>query len=148
MRVIAGTYRSRTLLSPSGTATRPTSDRLRETLFNILGPRVQESRFVDLYAGTGAVGIEALSRGAAHTFFAENSPAALKALRGNLNSLGVHQGYTLEDRGTSPLLSRLLKLPPVGLIYLDPPMKKRVAIHRALDFWAARPMLACWQQTR
>ncbi len=81
MRVIAGTFRSRQLSAPRGTQTRPTSDRLRETLFNILAPRLEGCRFVDLYAGTGAVGIEALSRGAAHVWFAENAEPALAALR-------------------------------------------------------------------
>ena len=122
MRVIAGTFRSRLLTSPPGTSTRPTSDRLRETLFNILGPRVPGSRFADLFAGTGAVGIEALSRGAAHTFFAENSAPALKSLRANLASLKISRAHTLEDRGTSALLARLLKSPdPLDLIFLDPP---------------------------
>ena len=122
MRVIAGLYRSRLLQSPPGTLTRPTSDRLRETLFNILGPRIPGSRFVDLYAGTGAVGIEALSRGAAHVWFAENAAPALKTLRANLQSLGIKQSYALEDRGTGALLQRLLKLPePIDLLYLDPP---------------------------
>jgi len=64
MRVIAGTFRSRTLQAPPGAATRPSSDRLRETLFNVLAPRIAGARFLDLYAGSGAVGIEALSRGA------------------------------------------------------------------------------------
>src|SRR5665213_3664575 len=104
MRVIAGTFRSRLLSAPPGTDTRPTSDRLRETLFNILAPRLPGCHFVDLYAGTGAVGIEALSRGAAHVFFAENSPAALKSLRANLSTLGIHQGYAIEDRGSARLL--------------------------------------------
>ena len=122
MRVIAGLYRSRLLQSPPGTLTRPTSDRLRETLFNILGSRIPGSRFVDLYAGTGAVGIEALSRGAAHVWFAENAAPALKTLRFNLQSLGIKQAYALEDRGTGALLQRLLKLPePIDLLYLDPP---------------------------
>src|SRR5580698_1021845 len=84
MRVIAGTYRSRQLLAPRGTATRPTSDRLRETLFNILAPRIPGSRFADLYAGTGAVGIEAISRGATQVWFAENSEPAIASLRANL----------------------------------------------------------------
>ena len=64
MRIIAGEYRSRTLEAPAGLATRPTSDRLRETLFNVLAPRMEGAVFLDLYAGSGAVGIEALSRGA------------------------------------------------------------------------------------
>ncbi len=99
MRVIAGTFRSRQLVAPRGMQTRPTSDRLRETLFNILAPRLEGSRFVDLYAGTGAVGIEALSRGASHVWFAENSEPALASLRQNLSALRVTRGFTVEDRG-------------------------------------------------
>src|SRR5580692_7854320 len=122
MRVIAGTYRSRQLLAPRGLQTRPTSDRLRETLFNILAPRLQGCRFVDLYAGTGAVGIEAISRGAAHVWFAENADPALASLRQNLSALKISRGFTLEDRGTGALLQRLSKLPePVDIVYLDPP---------------------------
>jgi 16S rRNA (guanine(966)-N(2))-methyltransferase RsmD len=134
MRVIAGAYRSRILTSPPGTATRPTSDRLRETLFNILGPRVPGSRFADLFAGTGAVGIEAISRGAAHTFFAEKAPAAVKALKTNLAHLQITRNYTLEDRGTMSLLARLLKLEPVNLIFLDPPYEDEDAYTQTLGF--------------
>jgi 16S rRNA (guanine(966)-N(2))-methyltransferase RsmD len=121
MRVIAGTFRSRLLTAPPGTSTRPTSDRLRETLFNILAPRIPNCRFADLFAGTGAVGIEALSRGAAHVFFAEKSPPALKSLKTNLAALRIASGYTLEDRGTTALLQRLSKLPPLDIVFLDPP---------------------------
>lgn len=134
MRVIAGAYRSRILTAPPGTATRPTSDRLRETLFNILGPRISGSRFADLYAGTGAVGIEALSRGAAHTFFSEKAPAALKSLKTNLANLGIASSYTLEDRGTTQLLARLLKLEPLDLIFLDPPYDDDEAYTQTLGF--------------
>src|SRR5579863_766852 len=94
MRIIAGTLRSRTLQAPAGLATRPTSDRLRETLFNVLSPRMEGAVFLDLYAGSGAVGIEALSRGAERVVFVERAPAALKVLRANLAGLeltaGVH----------------------------------------------------------
>ena len=135
MRVIAGTYRSRLLASPPGTSTRPTSDRLRETLFNILGQRVRGCRFVDLFAGTGAVGIEAISRGAAHTFFAEKAAPALKALRANLVNLKIAGGYTVEDRGTSALLQRIAKLPdPVDLIFLDPPYDAEEDYTQSLGF--------------
>ncbi len=75
MRVIAGTYRSRRLIAPRGLATRPTSDRLRETLFNILAPRIEGAVFADLYAGSGAVGIEALSRGARLVYFVDQRSA-------------------------------------------------------------------------
>jgi 16S rRNA (guanine966-N2)-methyltransferase len=109
MRVIGGTYRSRQLVAPRGTGTRPTSDRLRETLFNILSPRVAGSRFADLYAGTGAVGIEALSRGAVHVWFTEKAEPALAAIRANLKTLNILRGYTVEARGTGALLERLAK---------------------------------------
>ena len=122
MRVIAGTYRSRPLQAPAGLTTRPTSDRLRETLFNILAPRIEGARFVDLYAGSGAVGIEALSRGAAHVFFAENAQPALAAIRKNLSSLKVAGGFAIEDRSASRLLSALAKAErPVDIVFFDPP---------------------------
>src|SRR5215467_16300771 len=95
MRVIAGTYRSRILKSLKGLALRPTSDRLRETLFNVLGPGVTGSRFVDLFAGTGAIGIEALSRGAAHVVFVENHPPAAALIRRNLELLQIRKGASL-----------------------------------------------------
>ncbi|HWB33194.1 MAG TPA: 16S rRNA (guanine(966)-N(2))-methyltransferase RsmD [Acidobacteriaceae bacterium] len=126
MRVIAGTYRSRPLTAPRGAGTRPTSDRLRETLFNILAPRIASARFADLYAGTGAVGIEALSRGASHVFFAENAAPALAVLRANLRSLGVDSAFDIEPRGAASLLDRLARSagplnPPLDLVFLDPP---------------------------
>jgi 16S rRNA (guanine966-N2)-methyltransferase len=89
LRVIAGIYGSRKLHALRGVALRPTSDRLRETLFNILGAAVQDSLFVDLFAGSGAVGIEALSRGARRAVFVENHPAGAALLRRNLQSLGI-----------------------------------------------------------
>src|ERR1035441_3542785 len=95
MRIIAGQYRSRTLEAPAGLGTRPTSDRLRETLFNVLAPRIEGAAFLDLYAGSGAVGIEALSRGAASVTFVERAPAALLVLRANLARLGVCEGFRI-----------------------------------------------------
>ncbi len=148
MRVIAGTLRSRPLISPRGEGTRPTSDRLRETLFNILQTRIEEARFADLYAGTGAVGIEALSRGAAHVLFAERAEPALASLRANLQTLGIRSGYTLEPRSAISALDRLIDrhtdrvaardiegklnrptgavtaradLPALDILFLDPP---------------------------
>jgi 16S rRNA (guanine(966)-N(2))-methyltransferase RsmD len=135
MRIIAGQYRSRLLVSPPGTSTRPTSDRLRETLFNILGPRIPGSRFVDLYAGTGAVGLEAISRGATHVYFAENSNPALKSLRTNLTNLKIAGGYALEDRGVMPLLQRLAKAStPIDIVFLDPPYDEEEAYTQTLGF--------------
>ena len=135
MRVIAGTFRSRLLVSPPGRGTRPTGDRLRETLFNILGPRIAGCRFADLFAGTGAVGIEAMSRGAAHTFFAENGLPALKALKFNLGSLGVKGNYTLEDRGSSALLQCLSKSPErLDIVFLDPPYASEDDYTQTLEY--------------
>src|SRR5207237_4906058 len=84
MRIIAGKFRSRQLKSLKGLALRPTSDMLRETLFNILGPRVEGSRFLDLFAGTGAVGIEAISRGPVLAVFVDNHSAAVRPIRQSL----------------------------------------------------------------
>jgi len=81
VRVIAGKFRSRKLKSPGRLRMRPTSDRLRETLFNVLGPAVEDSLFIDLYAGTGAIGIEAISRGARETIFAESHLASARLIR-------------------------------------------------------------------
>src|ERR1700679_3006053 len=88
MRVIAGEFRSRRLKSLPGLNTRPTPDRLRETLFNVLASSVSDGVFMDIYAGTGAVGIEALSRGARRAIFIENNRAAVEVIRDNLESLG------------------------------------------------------------
>ena len=137
MRVIAGLYRSRQLVAPRGTGTRPTSDRLRETLFNILAPRIPGSRFADLYAGTGAVGIEALSRGAAHVYFAETARPALTALRQNLDQLNITGGYSLDDRGAAALLGRLASQPspqPLDLVFLDPPYDSATEYTATLTF--------------
>ena len=123
MRVIAGTYRSRVLVAPKGLATRPTYDRLRETLFNILATRIQGARFADLYAGSGAVGIEAVSRGAAEVYFAEKAPAALAAITTNLRTLGLYAGTQVERGGTAPLLKRLAGK-PLDIVFLDPPYEE------------------------
>lgn len=89
MRISAGEHRGRRLQSPKGLRTRPTSDLLRQAIFNVVGAHVQGARVLDLFAGTGALGLEALSRGAAEATFVERDRAALVSLRGNLVSLGV-----------------------------------------------------------
>jgi 16S rRNA (guanine966-N2)-methyltransferase len=138
MRVIAGTYRSRQLIAPRGLQTRPTSDRLRERLFDILSPRLRGCRFVDLYAGTGAVGIEALSRGATHVWFAENTEPALASIRQNLAALKIVAGFTVEDRGVGALLQRLGKISQlVDLVYIDPPYEAEVEYTGTLNFFGS-----------
>src|SRR6266567_8307683 len=89
MRIIAGKFRGRKLKSPPSLQTRPTSDRLRETLFNILAPRIEGARFLDLCAGSGAVGVEALSRGAAHVTFVDQSRRMCKLIETNLGPLNI-----------------------------------------------------------
>jgi 16S rRNA (guanine(966)-N(2))-methyltransferase RsmD len=122
MRIIAGLYRSRTLQAPSGLATRPSSDRLRETLFNVLAPRIEGAAFLDLYAGSGAVGIEALSRGASQAVLVERAPAALKALRGNLTKLGISGGFRIDSSSVAAALKHLSKENQrFDLVFLDPP---------------------------
>jgi len=126
------------LVAPRGMETRPTSDRLRETLFNILALRVEGCRFVDLYAGTGAVGIEALSRGAANVWFAENAAPALAAIRQNLAALKIGGGFTVEDRGVGAMLQRLGKLKePVDLVYVDPPYEAEAEYEGTLQFFGS-----------
>ena len=140
MRVIAGAYRSRLLAAPRGTETRPTSDRLRETLFNVLTPRIQGSVFVDLYAGSGAVGIEAVSRGASGVFFAETERAALTALRANLQTLGIRA--QVESGGTSTLLKRMLTAGDhADIVFLDPPYDASDEYERTLRWLGAEGLL-------
>ena len=122
MRIIAGLFRSRALEAPPGLATRPTSDRLRETLFNILAPRIEGASFLDLYAGSGAVGIEALSRGAAHVTFVERAPSALKVLRGNLARLEVTSGFSISPGSVGAYLKRAQEeARAFDVVFLDPP---------------------------
>jgi len=143
MRVIAGEFRSRPLTAPRGRATRPTSDRLRETLFNILAASVPQSVFVDLYAGTGAVGIEALSRGAAAVYFAETAVPALAALRANLHVLGIAERCSVETRGALPLLHTLAKQGVLAdIIYVDPPYADASAYQETFALLATLPVLA------
>src|SRR5919205_4096933 len=106
MRVIAGRYKGRRLKTPTWEGLRPTSDKLRETLFNVLAPRIEGARVLDGYAGTGAVGLEALSRGAAHVTFVERDRRALALIRQNLGICGVEQGYTIENDDLLTVLRR------------------------------------------
>ena len=121
MRIIAGTLKGRRLTPPSWDGLRPTSDKLRETLFNILAPRIAGARVLDGYAGTGAIGIEALSRGAVAVTFVERDSRAAALIEANLAACGVRQGYTI-DRGD---VLAALRRTPVGagfdVIFLDPP---------------------------
>jgi 16S rRNA (guanine(966)-N(2))-methyltransferase RsmD len=146
MRVIAGIYRSRILKSLKGLALRPTSDRLRETLFNVLGPGVSGSRFLDLFAGTGAIGIEALSRGAAHVAFVENHPSAVALIRRNLESLKINSGVAIlateAHRALETLSGRKESgAAPFEYVFVDPPYAAAEEYARVLQFLGASAFL-------
>ncbi|MHB8526297.1 MAG: 16S rRNA (guanine(966)-N(2))-methyltransferase RsmD [Candidatus Acidiferrales bacterium] len=135
MRVIAGQFGSRRLRALRGMELRPTSDRLRETLFDILGPTVQDSLFVDVFAGTGAIGIEALSRLARQVVFIEQHGPAVKLTRENLRSLGITSGVEVlaldAIRGLEQLSSRHVL---ADFIFLDPPYARASHYLRVLEF--------------
>lgn len=127
MRIIAGRYKGRRLKTLEGTQVRPTSDRLRETLFNILAPRIEEARFVDLCAGSGAVGIEALSRGASHVTFIESARKAADLIRENLRHCGIDEGASVINRDALQALKRLsTEGQKFDLIYFDPPYESEL----------------------
>lgn len=137
MRVVAGTFKGRRLRAPDWAGLRPTSDKLRETLFNILAPRIQGAQMLDGYAGSGAVGIEALSRGAAHVTFVERDPRAAALIEANLQHCGVTDRYAiiraaLEDQEHGPVGEGL------DLVFLDPPYG---AANLAAALAAAEPLV-------
>jgi 16S rRNA (guanine966-N2)-methyltransferase len=147
MRVIAGTYRSRILKSLKGLALRPTSDRLRETLFNVLGSGIQDSRFLDMFAGTGAVGIEALSRGADYVSFIENQAPSAALIRKNLTALKVHSGVAVicadAIRGLETLEAKVKTGDPAyDYIFIDPPYAATADYSRVLQKIGVSNLLA------
>jgi 16S rRNA (guanine(966)-N(2))-methyltransferase RsmD len=138
MRVIAGKYRSRRLRSLPGLDLRPTADRLRETLFNVLtagNPTALEGTvWFDLYAGTGAVGIEAISRGAGMVHFVESSKHAAELIKGNLASLGIGTGFQISNQDSIRALRGLGSTATVAdFIFLDPPYELEKAYVQTLS---------------
>lgn len=124
MRVIAGAHKGRRLHGPKGPGLRPTSDRVKEALFSILGSRVAGSRFLDLYAGTGAIGIEALSRGARQVTFVEPDQAALRVLRANLIQCGLADSADIHTCSAAAFLKRrTTAAQPYDLVFADPPYR-------------------------
>jgi 16S rRNA (guanine966-N2)-methyltransferase len=123
MRVIAGIYKGRRLKTLEGLSVRPTSDRMRETLFNIFAPRIEGARFADICAGSGAIGIEALSRGAKHVTFIESSLKAARIISENLRNCGIRrEDYSVINRDVIRALKNLAsKKTQFDIIYFDPP---------------------------
>jgi 16S rRNA (guanine966-N2)-methyltransferase len=142
MRIIAGQYRSRRLIAPSGSNTRPTSDRLRETLFNVVSASVPDSVWLDLFAGSGAVGIEALSRGARMAYFVESGTRAAKVIRQNLSSLSITDGFEVHEREVGQVL-RILDAAAVvcDFSFLDPPYAEFGAYEQTLGFLSQSRLL-------
>jgi 16S rRNA (guanine(966)-N(2))-methyltransferase RsmD len=140
MRVIAGQWRGRRLQAPAGPATRPTSDRVREALFSILGDRVPGARVLDLFAGSGALGIEALSRGAAAATFVDSAPGAIRAVTANLDALGAEAEVRRSDArrflGSASTAAR-----QYDLVFLDPPYRLAAGLGDGLAT-ALPPVLA------
>lgn len=141
MRIIAGEFRGRRLKSVPGVATRPTSDKLRETLFDVLGCSVVDSVWYDCFAGSGAVGLEALSRGAAYAVFIERGRAAARVLRSNIAALGLEQRSAVLEQAVAPALARArpaaLKR-PADFVFLDPPYTAASEYRRVLNLLAFR----------
>lgn len=123
LRIIGGTARGRLLKVPRGTRIRPTSDKVRESLFNIIGPEVvRGARFLDLFAGCGAVGIEALSRGARFVTFVESNPRHARAIRENIEICGFQQSVEILCAESLSVLTKLgLHKPSYDIIFADPP---------------------------
>ena len=135
MRVIAGEFRSRVLKTLPGMDTRPTPDRLRESLFSILALEIEGVTFLDAYAGTGAVGIEALSRGAARVIFIEKARPAAAVIRDNLAALGI-------TNRTEVLSGRVVQYLPqraADIVFLDPPYDLQKEYDEALTILGAKP---------
>lgn len=135
MRVIGGEFRSRLLKSLPGLDVRPTPDRLREALFNVLAPRIEGAVFADLYAGTGAVGIEALSRGATRAVFIEQNRDAVRVIRENLRSLGLVPRADVRQGRVLALASVI----QADIAFLDPPYRLEQEYSAALEALGARP---------
>lgn len=135
MRVIGGEFRSRVLKSLPGSDIRPTPDRLRETLFDILAPRIEGTVFADLYAGTGAVGIEALSRGAVRAIFVEQSRGAFQVIRENLRSLGIEARAQVRHGRATAVLPQI----EADIVFIDPPYRLEQEYERSLSILGEKP---------
>ncbi|MBI1745870.1 MAG: 16S rRNA (guanine(966)-N(2))-methyltransferase RsmD [Acidobacteria bacterium] len=122
MRVITGRYKGRRLLTPPDYSLRPTSDRVKESLFDILGSAVSGSTWLDLFAGTGSIGIEALSRGAAHVIFVEEQVNACRLIESNIHHCRIEAGFTVMRSAAARALNRLAKEKQLfDIIFIDPP---------------------------
>jgi len=142
MRIISGTYRGLRLRTLKGGNLRPTTDQLRETLFDVLGPKIQGATFLDAYAGTGAVGMEALSRGARDVVFIEHHRPASQLIRENLAALKIDSGYNLLTCAVLTGLERLERESEhFDVVFLDPPYEEIREYHHTMRQLARGPLL-------
>jgi len=140
MRVISGKFKSRRLAATPPPGIRPTSDKLKETLFNILGPGVEGATFLDGCAGMGGIGIEAISRGAAFVYFAEQSRKACQIIRGNLKSLEVEDGFRILEMDLIKALTAIDR--PLDIVFVDPPYEREDLYEACLNRFGSTPLLA------
>jgi 16S rRNA (guanine966-N2)-methyltransferase len=137
MRIIAGEFRSRILKTLPGFDVRPTLDRLREALFNVLAPRIEGTLFIDVYAGTGAVGIEALSRGASRAIFIEYNHDAVRVIRENLHTLGLEPRAEVRRGRAASILGQLQER--ADIVFVDPPYRLESEYERTLAILGGNP---------
>ena len=134
MRVIAGSAKRTVLTAPEGLNTRPTSDRAKESLFSILGEKVRGARFLDIFCGSGAIGIEALSLGAASAVFVDNSPHAIKALTANLTKTRLNHNAEVLHMSVDNAIQKLENR-QFDIIFLDPPYGTNLVIPALKNLW-------------
>lgn len=142
MRIIAGLFRSRQLKGKPPAGIRPTSDKLRETLFNVLGPRVTDSTFLDGFAGMGGVGLEAISRGAHLVCFVDQSRKACAIIRENLESLDVKSGFRVIEADLPKTLDLFEREgTSFDIVFLDPPYEREALYSESLSAFGTGPLL-------
>jgi len=128
MRIVAGTYRSRLIQMPKGVKIRPTQDRVREAIFNILGARLVGAKFLDLFSGSGAFGIEALSRGAREAVFIDNNPSCISTIKKNLISLHIEDNFKVIHKDALKAIKDLNRAKDrFDIVFLDPPYYKSLS---------------------
>lgn len=142
MRIISGLAKNRKLKAPPGQDTRPITDMIKEALFNVLGSKVEEAVFLDLFAGSGSVGIEALSRGSKKVIFIDNSFSAIKVIKGNLEHCQLTTGSQVYKNDVFKALDILLRRNMVfDIIYIDPPFTNPDIFDEIMLYLEDRPQL-------
>jgi 16S rRNA (guanine966-N2)-methyltransferase len=138
VRIIGGRFRGTRLYTPKGTGIRPTADRLRESIFNIIDLQLPGKRVLDLYAGTGAMGIEALSRGAIHGVFIDDNPRALDLIRRNISKVRAREQTTILSWNIARNLQCLCGHDAFDLVFIDPPYRKDLVRRTLINLQSAK----------